>query len=150
MKRNTIIILVIAAAAGLYFFTRGKAAQRLQIFFQDIKLGEIKGLKIPDIFARFRVINPSSTPLSINSLAGEIYLNGKLFTTVSNLQKTQIAANTETIYSVKVVTPGLNAFYALYNLIKNKKDAQIEFKGTVNTTGVVLPITEAVTLKLWK
>jgi LEA14-like dessication related protein len=149
MKRNTIIILGVVAAAGLYFFMRGKAAKRLQVAFYDLKLGEIKGLKIPDIFARFKIINPTSTPLSVNSIAGEVFLNNILFSSVSNLDKAQIPGNSETLYSVKI-TPGLSAFYALYNLIKNKKNADIVFKGTVNTTGVVLPINEAVSLKLWK
>lgn len=150
MKRNTLIILGVIAAAGLYFFTRGKAAKKLQVFFNDLKLGEIKGLKIPDIYARFKVINPTNTDLSVTSIAGSIYLNGKLLTTVSNLERQTIPANTETLYSVKVVTPALNAAYALYNLIKNRKDAEIEFKGTVNTTGVVIPIDESVNVKLWK
>ena len=150
MKRNTVIIIAIVAAAGLYFFTRGKAAQRLKIFFKDIKVGEIKGLKFPDIFARFRIVNPTSTPLSVDSVAGEIYLNGNLFTTVSNLEKANIPGNTETVYSVKVITPGLSALYALYNLIKKKQDAEIEFRGTVNSTGVIIPINEAVNIKLWK
>jgi len=149
MKRNTIIILTVVAAAGLYFFMRGKAAQRLQVAFFDLKLGEIKGLKIPDIFARFKVINPTSTPLSVDSIAGQVFLNNILFSSVSNLEKARIPGNSETIYSVKI-TPGITAFYALYNLIKKKENANIVFKGTVNTTGVALPINEAVSLKLWK
>ena len=107
-------------------------------------------LFVPEIFARFNVINPTNTPLSITSIAGQINLNGYQFTTVQNLEKTNIPANTTTIYSVKVNAPGITALLAVYKLIKNKQDAEIEFSGTINTTGVVIPIKEAVTLKLWK
>lgn len=150
MKKATWWIVGGAAAIGLYFLMRGKAAKRLQVYFKDIKIGEIKGVKIPDIFARFRVINPTSTPLSVDSIAGSIYLNGNLFTDVSNLQKQSIPGNSETIHSVKVSAPGLSAFLAIYNLIKKRQDAEIEFRGTVNTTGFAIPINESVTLKLWK
>jgi LEA14-like dessication related protein len=150
MKKTTLYIVGGLAALGLFYFLRGKAAKRLQVTFKDIQLGEIKGLKIPDIFARFRIINPTSTPLSVTAIAGQIYLNGNLFTTISNLEKTNIPGNTETIYSVKVLPPGISAFYAIYNLIKKRQDADIEFRGTINTTGFALPINESVTLKLWK
>lgn len=151
MKNKTTLFIVGGVALlGLYFLMRGKAAKRLQIFFKDIRVGEIKGLKIPDIFARFRVVNPTSTPLSVDSIAGQIYLNGKLFTSVQNLNKTNIPGNTETVYEVKVSTPGISAGLAILDLIRNKKNAEFEFKGTINTTGVILPINESVNVQLWK
>lgn len=150
MKKYIPILVGGAAFLALYFFSRGKAAKRLIITFKDITIGKIQGLKIPDIYARFNVINPTSTPLSVNSIAGQIFLNGNVFTTVSNLEKVNIPGNAQTTYQVKVMPPGLAAFLAIYKLIKNRQDAEIEFEGSINTTGVVIPIKESVTLKLWK
>lgn len=150
MKKYLPYILGGAAFIGLYFITRGRAAKKLIINFKDITVGNIKGLKVPDIFVRFNVVNPTSTPLSVTSIAGQIFLNGYLFTTVQNLDRVNIPGNTETIYSVKVLPPGFTAFLAIYKLIKNKQNADIEFKGTINTTGVTLPINESVNVKLWK
>ena len=150
MKKNALYIIGGIAAIGLFFYIKSKAAGKLQITFKDIKLGAIKGLKIPDIFVRFNVINPTNTTLSISAIAGQIFLNQKLFTTVSNLDKVEFLPKTETIYQVKVLPPGLNAFLAIYNLIKKKQDAEIEFRGTINTSGITLPINESLSLKLWK
>lgn len=150
MKKYLPYIAGGVAFIALYFITRGRAAKKLLINFKDITIGKIEGVKIPDIYVRFNVINPTNTPLSITSIAGQIFLNGYQFTTVQNLEKASIPANTTTVYSVKVSPPGLTAFLAIYKLIKDKKDAIIEFRGSVNTTGVIIPINEEVTLKLWK
>jgi hypothetical protein len=150
MKRNKIyIILGVAAAAALYFLSKGSAAKKLQVYFKDIQIGEIKGLKIPDIYARFSISNPSNNKLTIDGISGQIFLNGNLFTTVSNFEKMTILPNTNTFYTVKLVTPSISAFYAVYNLIKKKQSAEIEFKGSINTMGIVLPIDESVNIKLW-
>jgi hypothetical protein len=150
MKKYLPYIIGGAAFIGLYYITRGRAAKKLIINFKDITVGNFTGLKVPEIFVRFNIVNPTNTPLSVTSIAGQIFLNGYLFTTVQNLDKVNIAANTETIYSVKVLPPGLSALLAIFKLIKNKQNADIEFRGTINTTGVTLPINESVNVKLWK
>jgi LEA14-like dessication related protein len=150
MKKYLPYIVGGAAFIALYFMARGSAAKKLIINFKDIVVGKIEGVKIPDIFIRFNVINPTSTPLSVTSIAGQIFLNGYLFTTVQNLEKVSIPGNTNTIYQVKVLPPGLTALLAIYKLIRNKQNADIEFRGTINTTGVTLPINESVNVKLWK
>ena len=150
MKKYLPYIVGGAALIALYFVSKGSAAKKLLISFKDITIGKITGVKIPDIFIRFRVVNPTSTPLQVKSIAGQIFLNGYLFTTVQNLELINIPGNTETIYQVKVLPPGLTAFLAIYKLIKDKQNADIEFRGTINTTGVTLPINESVNVKLWK
>jgi LEA14-like dessication related protein len=150
MKKYLPFIVIGAAGLALYFISKGSAAKKLIINFKDITVGKIEGVRIPDIFVRFRIVNPTSTPLTVKSIAGQIFLNGNLFTTVQNLELVNIPSNTETIYQVKVSPPGLTAFLSLYKLIKNKQNADIQFRGTINTTGVSLPINESVNVKLWK
>jgi LEA14-like dessication related protein len=150
MKRNALIIGGIIAAVAAFYFFRIKAAKKLQVYFKDITVGNITGLKIPDIFARFRIINPTDTALDVKSVAGSIYLNGKLLTSINNLQKQTIAPNSEDIYSLKIVTPPLNLVLAIVSLIRNKKTAEITFEGVVNTSGFAIPVKESVNVDLWK
>ena len=55
-----------------------------------------------------------------------------------------IPANKEVFYSVKV-TPNLFTLLSIVtNLIKAKQRIKVTFTGTVNTTGLIIPINETI------
>jgi len=136
--------LIVGGAVALYFLSRSSAAGKLRVYFKDIRFGKTKGFKIPEIFANFRIVNPTNTPLSVDSLAGDIYFNKNLLASVQNLNKITINPNSEFIYSVKIESSAFSLVQTLYDYLRNKQKITVSFDGTVNTSGVVLPIKQII------
>ena len=136
--------IVIGGAVALYFLSKAGAAKKIRVYFKDISLGKSKGLHLPDIFARFRIVNPTNTPLSVDSIAGDIYFNKNLLASVQNLSKFTIEPNSELIYPVKIETSAFSLLQTLYDYLRNKEKITISFDGTVNSSGVVIPVKQIV------
>ena len=144
MTKKTLIIVGVLAAAGLYLLSRSAAAQKLKIYFKTLTVGKIKGFNIPEIFAQFSIVNPTNTTLTVDSIAGDIFVNKKLFTSFQNLNKVTIPANAEIIYPIKLQIQTLSAVLSIISLIKNKEKLNVYFDGTVNSSGFVIPIKDTI------
>lgn len=136
--------LIVGGAVALYFLSQSGAAGKLRVYFKSISFGKTKGFKLPEIFAIFRIVNPTNTPLTVDSLAGDIYFNKNLLASVQNLNKVTINANSELLYSVKIESSAFSLVQTLYDFIKNKQKITVSFEGTVNSSGIVLPIKQIV------
>jgi LEA14-like dessication related protein len=136
--------IVIAAGAAFYFLSKGGAAKKLRIYFKDLNFGKSTGWKIPDVFARFRIVNPTNTALTVDSIAGDIFVNKNLLASIQNLGKVTIPANSEIIYPIKIQTSAFNVLNTVYQFIKNKEKVNIYFEGTVNSSGLALPIKQLI------
>lgn len=143
MKKYFPFILV-GGAVALYFLSKSGAASKLRVYFKSVSFGKTKGFKIPEIFAIFRLVNPTNTPLSVDSLAGDIYFNKNLLASVQNLNKVTINPNSELLYSVKIESSAFSLIQTLYDYIKNKQKITVSFEGTVNSSGITLPIKQIV------
>jgi LEA14-like dessication related protein len=142
---NYVSILPIAAgAAVLYFISKAQTGKNLKIYLTGVKFSG--GGLIPNIFLQFRVLNVTSSSVAIDSLVGEVTINGKFFASVSNTDRFVIPANSDTFYSVKLTPSTLSAISIVYNLIKNRQKVNIDFGGTVNSTGALIPINQKVTV----
>jgi LEA14-like dessication related protein len=138
---NYVSILPIAAGAAiLYFIGKAQTGKNLKIYLTGVKFSG--GGLIPNIFLNFRVLNVTSNSVSIDSLVGDVTINGKFFASVSNTERFTIPANSDTYYSVKLTPSALSAISIVYNLIKNKQRVNVEFNGTVNSTGALIPINQ--------
>jgi len=136
--------LIVGGAVALYFLSKSGAAGKLRVYFKSISFGKTKGFKLPEIFAVFRIVNPTNTPLTIDSLAGDIYFNKNLLASVQNLSKVTINANSELMYQVKIESSAFSLVQTLYDYIRNKQKITVSFEGTVNSSGIVLPIKQIV------
>ena len=143
MKRYFPVILL-AGAAVLYFFSRGTAAKKIRVYFNDLSLGKTTGFKLPEIFARFRIVNPTNTPLSVDSIAGDIFVNKNLLASIQNLTPVSIPANSEILYPIKVNISAFNVINTVYQFIKNKQKINVYFDGTVNSSGVSFPLKQLI------
>lgn len=142
-KAGTFILLGIGAVA-LFFLSRARAGQALKIYFDSLQIGKIKGLRVPDIFARFRIVNPSNTPLSVNSIAGDLFVNGSQFADVQQTEKIDIPGNKEIFYNVKITVNALQAVQTLISFLRQKQKVKIDFTGTVNSSGLLIPINQTI------
>jgi LEA14-like dessication related protein len=144
MKKYLPFVLI-AGAVAYYYLSFGTAAKKIKVYFQSIKFGASRGLSIPPIFAVFRVVNPSNTTLTINSIAGDILVNGTTLASIQNLQPFTIPARSEKFYDVKVEAPISNVLSTAYNLFTTRgKKYTISFDGTVNAAGAAIAINQTV------
>ena len=139
MNSKTLIFLGLGAGIIFYFLSKGQAGKNLRITFSNIKFGKFTGLSLP-IIANFRIINPTNTPLKIENITGDIYINSKLISTVSQLTPFNIASNSEIIYPVNVQTGLMDAINVVRQLIRDRKKFTVTFKGSANSTGILIPI----------
>jgi LEA14-like dessication related protein len=145
MKSKNFIFLGLGAAVVLYLLSKKSAAKNLRIYFQTIGLKKSTGLNLPTITATFRIQNPTSSTLTIDSLAGDLMVNNKLLSTLQNNEKFTVAAKSESLYTVNIKTPIFNALTTVLQLLKAKtKNIKVDFVGTANSGGFLLPINETV------
>ena len=135
--------ILIGGAVVFYFLSRGGTAKRIRVYFKDLTFGKMSGL-IPEIFARFRIVNPTNTPVSVDSIAGDIYFNQQQLASVQNLSRINIPANSEIVYPIKIQVSAISVLTTIYRFIKNKERLKITFDGSINTTGIVIPIQQTI------
>jgi LEA14-like dessication related protein len=144
MKKSFLFVGV-GAAILLYILSKKSAAKNLRVYFQTISLKKGKGLNFPTVQAVFRIVNPTSSALTIDSIAGDILLNGQLLSSLSQTDSLSIPGQSESIYTVNIKTPIFNALTTLISLFKNKtKKINVEFTGSVNSGGIIIPISQKV------
>jgi LEA14-like dessication related protein len=137
--------VLIAAAVAYYYISFGSAAKKLKFYFQSIKFGPSKGLSIPPIYAVFRIVNPSNTTISVESIAGDITINGNPLASIQNLEKFTVSARSERFYEVKIQAPITNILSTAYTLFTTKgKKYTIAFDGTINAAGAAIAINQTV------
>jgi LEA14-like dessication related protein len=146
MRKILPIILTLGGALALYYLSRGRAAQKLKIYFKDIIPKIEKGEFLPVLYARFNVINGTNTGLSINSITGDVTINGEAVAAVSMLDKFTVAPNSTSVLSVKIAASPLGAGAVLFRIITKKQAVNAGFEGTVNSGGILIPISQSVKL----
>lgn len=147
MKNKSFIFIGLGAAVLLYILSKKSAAKNLKVYFQTIGFKKGKGLNLPTVQAVFRIINPTNSTLTIDSIAGDILVNGSLLSSLSQIDKLNIPGNSESLYTVNIKTPVFNVLSTVYMLFKNKtKKLNIEFTGSVNSGGIIIPINQNVVL----
>lgn len=138
----TYLLPIGAGAVALYFWSKAQAGKNIKVYLSGLSIG--KGKAIPDIFAKFRIVNGSNTPVTIQSIVGDLFVNDRQLASVSNTERFDIPGNKEVFYSVKVSPNIFTILSIVTNLIKAKQRIKVTFNGTVNTTGLVIPINETI------
>ena len=132
-----------AGAVALYFWSKAQAGKNIKVYLSGVSLGRGSNV-IPDIFAKFRIVNGSNTPITLKSIVGDLFVNDKQIASVSNTESFDIPANKEVFYSVKVSANVLSLISIVTNLIKAKQRIKVAFNGTINTTGLTIPIEQTI------
>lgn len=142
-KTLKLILTVGGIAAVWYFISKARAGKNLRVNFQNLKFGKFTGLTLP-IELSFSIINGSSTPITVNSIVGEVYVNDRILSTVNNVDRFDIPGNSSVLYKTTVQTGGLDVINVVRGLIKDKKKLAVTFKGQVNSTGLMIPVEQTV------
>ena len=74
-----------AGAVALYFWSKAQAGKNIKVYLSGVSLGRGSNV-IPDIFAKFRIVNGSNTPITLKSIVGDLFVNDKQIASVSNTE----------------------------------------------------------------
>ena len=140
MKKGLLVIL--AGATALYFIAKKSLSSKL--LFQIDNLGSKGKWYNPIIVISLRVLNPSNQSAKLNSITGELFLNGKLISNVTSFVPQNISAKAESIIKLEA-QPGITgAASLLLDILQNKKAGyKIKFDGNANVDGIVVPINQS-------
>ena len=144
MSKNAKLFLSVAAiGAVIFYLSRAAAGRRLNVSFFGLKLGKFTGFSLP-VEAKFRILNGSNTPVTINSIVGQLFVSGKQLSTVSQVAPFNVPANSDTVYTVNVQTSAFDVINIIRDLIKQKQKLAVTFEGNINSTGINIPIKQTV------
>lgn len=136
------IVLLTAAGILLWYYSRGMAAKKLNVNFQNIKFEKPRGIAFPELLVNFKIENPTNTPLQIDSLVGDIFVNDKLLSSINQNNPVTILNTRTTVYTVRATLKKgiVDAVYSILQLITQKKPINVRFKGWVKSSGLNIPI----------
>jgi len=134
-----LIGLALIAGGAWYFLRKGSAAKnttwRFAGFSADLKKMVLNVTLVAG--------NPTGVSLTVQSLAGDVYLNGKPIASLAQFTPQTILANAETPIKLKVKPNLLGLGATLKALISQGTDAlrgKLRFVGTSRVQGITIPV----------
>lgn len=140
MKNNTSILLIGGAAVAFYYYQKTRAASLITYTINSVALN-FSGVT-PILKIILNIQNVTGQSITINSMAGFLYVNNQNVGSISNFAETVIAPNSQTAYEITVKMNLIGVVSDLINLITNKAGNQtsIQIVANANIEGVIIPI----------
>lgn len=132
------ILLALAAIGVYYFVSKENAGEKLNVLFKKI------GISGGSLYCYFNVQNPSSTQINVNSLVGDLAVNGKYLSNISSFDKVAITPNSQVELKVKVSISIIDVIRNISALINSGGKITAIFKGNVNADGFTIPVNQTV------
>jgi hypothetical protein len=88
------LLAILAGAAGLYLWSKGRAATNLLFFPGNITGFSLNGI-YPVLYINLLVQNTNNTSFHLNSLAGNVTSNGTQIGNISNFTGVEIPGNSQ-------------------------------------------------------
>jgi len=135
MKR--LLISTGLLALGLFVYKNFNFVKKLEWDIKSVRT--IIAFPTTKIILDVALTNNTDTIVKLNSIVGVISVNGTIVANVNYNTTLVIDAGKTTILTVAADVNDINFFNQILNLINNKT-AVINFKGTVNAQGLIIPI----------
>lgn len=135
MKTGQVLLIGAAGLAAYYFANLGIATGTMNFVFSGIKINSIN-----DFVFTITMQNVSNADLNVNSMSGNILLNGDSFANISDFTKRTIPGNSQADIDVHIKPQLFSLSTQIQNLINNP-GSQLSFtiNGNANVNGLVLP-----------
>lgn len=130
------VVILLAGAAGLYFWNLSKAAGNLIYFPGNITGFQLDGIS-PVIHVDLVIQNTNNVSFTINSLAGNVLSNSTVIGNVANFSPVEVAGNSQTAIPLTLVLQPLALVGDIISIITGgvgKRDLQVQ--GSVNANGI--------------
>ena len=136
--RKNLPFLIVGAAAAWWIWSKYRLSTATRLVFQKINLAG-KGLQ-RKLELIFQLMNPTSSTGTINSIDGQVYVNGKHVGDFYNYMPQAVAARSQNEVRVTVhLAGGLVDLLLHGDLIK--KGVQYDISGQIVLDGVPAPFT---------
>jgi late embryogenesis abundant protein len=130
------VLVVLAGAAGLYFWNLARAAGNLIYFPGNITGFRLDGIS-PVFYVDLIIQNTNNVSFTINSLAGNVLSNSTVIGNIANFTPIEVAGNSQTAVPLTLVLQPIAIVGDLIAIITGgvgKRDIQVH--GTVNANGI--------------
>ena len=141
--------IFLLAVGGLFAFSlirKAQAGKNLQVIFRTLRVLKPTGIALPTIQAIFTIQNPSSQQITINSLVGELLLNGKLLSNLSNFEKIIVPGNNQVDLPINIRIGLIDVISNVISLLKQKGKVTAQFEGNVNAENFIIPVTQTISI----
>lgn len=141
--------LLLFGVVGLFVYSliaKAQAGKKLNVMFRTLRILKPSGLNLPTIQAIFSLQNPSSQQIILKSIVGDLYLNGKHLSNVSDFKQITIPANNEIDLPINIKIGLFDVLSNIKNLINSKKKFAVSFEGNVNAENIVIPIKQTISV----
>ena len=80
---NPLILPILLGGALVFFASKAQAGKNIKAYLKGVKFTG----KFPQkAYITFRLVNGSSSSVTIDSIVGEVYVNGKMFGDINNVE----------------------------------------------------------------
>lgn len=140
------VVWILGAGVLVYLLTRKTLAKNIKVIFRGLSFSG--GLKKPSFLLRFAIQNPTASSATVQSLTGQVEMNGRTIADVSSFQSFSIDPNSEKVYTVTATPSGGGLVSTLVNYFRSKERqaVQVKFIGTANVDGLNIPLSNNITL----
>lgn len=139
MKKPLFALVGIAGGALLIgAIAKGAIARNLNFVISGLRIGGT--VLQPILYVVLGAQNPSSLDYTIQSLSGNVFVNGSLIGNASNFNEVTLKANTQTKYEVAVQLSILVVTSTILSLFQGTIAGNLVIQGTVNVEHVPVPL----------
>lgn len=123
-----------------FAFAKKQAISLLNYFIAGVDIGVQSGA--PVIVLKVAIQNPSNENFTVNAIVGNLYANNQLIGNVSSFVNVPVAGASQSLLPINVRISLIGIAADVYNLISNHNGLSqtINFKGTINASGIIAPI----------
>lgn len=135
------MLLIVAGAAGLYYWNLSRAATNLTFFPGNVTGVSLTGLS-PTVFAEIIVQNTNNASFTLNSLSASVLSDSTLIGNISNFTPVQIPGNSQATIPITLSLQPLTLVNELIGIITGGVGQRtLAINGTVNANGIQSPFT---------
>jgi LEA14-like dessication related protein len=139
MKKPLFALVGIAGGVLLIgAIAKGAIARNLNFVITGLRIGGT--VLQPVLYVILGVQNPSSLDYTIQSLSGNVYVNGSLIGNASKFDEVTLKANSQTKYEIAVQMSILVVSTTILALFQGTIAGNLVIQGTVNVEHVPVPI----------
>ncbi len=130
------VLVVLAGAAGLYFWNLSKAAGNLIYFPGNITGFQLDGIS-PIIYVDLIVQNTNNVSFTINSLAGNVLSNDTIIGNIKNFTPIELAGNSQVAIPLTLQLQPIAIVGDIISIITGAVgERELRVHGTVNANGI--------------
>jgi len=144
MNKGLTILAVAGGGFLLYLANKGRAAAKLEFYFNDVDLSSLK-LTEYKIGTSMTVVNPSNTEQKVDAVFANVFMaDGYQIGRIEQTTVQTIPARQSSTLSVPVsIFPAGLGKLAAY-VIKNKSVPTLKISGTVISLGISIPFEQTI------